>query len=140
MASRSLGHRGEPRQAVHSVSPRAVGNRRFRLRTRRSPEERHLLSSGATDTPAGRPATPGARGATRGGVGPALKGFAVLGRSGRSTPISLGERVQNLLVLLTRLDPGAEMCFPGVGDVVDPACRTVFRGFPLGLAEPFLLH
>jgi hypothetical protein len=55
--------------------------------------------------------------------------------------IGSGERVHHPPILLTRLDPGVQILFSSIGDVVHPTSRaSSLRRLPLGVAESFFLH
>src|SRR5215210_5481083 len=71
--------------------------------------------------------------------GPRLVAF-VLVRMGRFAPIELEEVLHALLVSFQRLCPDAQVCLPGAGDRVHPACRTAPRGLPARLDYAVLLH
>src|ERR687885_523421 len=43
-------------------------------------------------------------------------------------------------ILLERISPEVEVGLPGVGDGVNPARRSTFRGLPLRLDDAVLLH
>src|SRR5215207_3166071 len=72
--------------------------------------------------------------------GPPLFVAVVVVVPSRTAGVQTEEGVYVAPVLLQRISPEVEVGLPGVGDGVNPARRSTFRGLPLGLDDAVLLH